>query len=194
MRSKNRTMNRRSPVALGVVIALTATIALPAAGKQPVVQGARLGFQLPDLNGKLVSSQDPRFAGKVLLIDLWATWCPPCISEIPTLVELQTRYGDSGLVIVAIAFEAEDREDQRRVGLQEFVEQRGINYLVLDGGTPESFETALPTVKNVRGFPVEILVDRGGKVTTARNGYGFKKKWANKLRREIESLLSAPVD
>jgi thiol-disulfide isomerase/thioredoxin len=141
-----------------------------------------------------VSSNDPRFAGKVLLVDLWATWCPPCISEIPTLAELQTSYGDSGLVIVAIAFEAEDREDHRRAGLREFVEQRGINYLVLDGGTPESLETALPSVKNVRGFPVEIFVDRKGVVTTTRNGYGFKKKWAKRLKREIEALLSAPAD
>ena len=187
-------MKLRSQILLVMVIALTATISLQAAGKQPVVQGARLDFHLPDLNGKLVSSQDPRFAGKVILVDLWATWCPPCISEIPTLNDLQTRYGDSGLVIVAIAFEAEVREDQRRAGLREFVAQRGIDYLVLDGGTPEDFETALPSVKNVRGFPVEIFVDRRGEVAIVRNGYGFKKKWAAKLRREIESLLGAPED
>jgi len=194
MRSNRGTLNRHFPVLLGVVLALAATIAVSAAGKQPVVRGARLDFQLPDLTGQPVSSEDPRFAGKVLLVDLWATWCPPCISEIPTLVDLQARYGDSGLAIVAIAFEAEERQDRRRTGLREFVEKRGINYLVLDGGTPEDVETALPSVKNVRGFPVEILVDRMGVVTTARNGYGFKKKWAKKLKREIETLLSAPAD
>jgi len=66
--------------------------------------------------------------------------------------------------------------------------------LVLDGGQPDKFEAALPSVTNVRGFPVEILVDRGGGVVVSRNGYGFKKKWAAKLRREIEALLSESVE
>lgn len=63
---------------------------------------------------------------------------------------------------------------------------------MLDGGLPAEFESALPSVRNVRGFPVEILVDRGGNVVTARNGYGYgyKKKWAARLEREIESLLA----
>lgn len=130
----------------------------------------------------------------MLLVDLWATWCPPCITEIPTLVALQSEYGDRGLVIVAIAFEAEESADERRNRLREFVEQRGINYLVLDGGTPGDFETALPAVENVRGFPVEILIDRSGRVVVSRNGYGYKKKWERELRREIEELLTKPLD
>ena len=180
-----------SRLALSMLITLGATLAVPAKGKGPIVHGNTLDFQLPDLSGTLVNSADPRFAGKVLLIDLWATWCPPCISEIPTLIDLQAQYGDRGLVIVAIAFEGEEQDDQRRARLLQFVEQQGINYLVLDGGQPDNYEAALPSVRNVRGFPVEILVDRSGAVAVARNGYGFKKKWAAKLRREIEALLSA---
>jgi len=167
-------------------------LSVPAeAAKQPWVEDARLEFSLSDLDGQLVTSSDPRFDGKVVLVELWATWCPPCITEIPTLVELQTRYGDRGLIVVAIAFEAEERSDLRREQLQEFVAEQGINYLVLDGGLPEDFESALPAVQNIRGFPVEILVDRTGRVKAARNGYGFKKSWARKLNREIEALLGA---
>jgi thiol-disulfide isomerase/thioredoxin len=178
---------------IGVALVL-ATIAPAEAAKQPWVEDAQIEFRLPDLRGQLVNSSDARFAGKVLLVDLWATWCSPCISEIPTLVELQSRFGDRGLVIVAIAFEAEKQPDQRREHLQEFIAEHGINYLVLDGGPPEDFESVLPTVRNVKGFPVEILVDRTGRVTKARNGYGFKKSWARKLDRDIESLLSAPSE
>ena len=47
----------------------------------------------------------------------------------------------------------------------------------------------MPTFRNARGFPVEIFVDRTGRVTKARNGYGFKKSWARKLHREIDALL-----
>jgi len=178
-----------------IVAALGLAMIAPAqAAKQPWVENDKIEFGLPDLDGRLVSSSDERFSGKVVLVDLWATWCSPCISEIPTLVDLQNRFGERGLIIVAIAFEAEERSDLRRQRLQEFVAERGINYLVLDGGPPEDFDSVLPTVRNVRGFPVEILVDRTGRVVQARNGYGFKKSWARKLSRDIESLLAAPSE
>jgi thiol-disulfide isomerase/thioredoxin len=181
-------------VLLGAAIVLAAS-APAAAAKQPWVEGDRLEFRLPDLHGQLVGSSDERFAGKVLLVDLWATWCAPCITEIPTLVELQDRFGERGLVIVAIAFEADESPDQRRERLRRFVDEQGINYLVVDGGLPADFESALPAVRDVRGFPVEILIDRAGRVASARNGYGYKKRWARKLSREVEALLgeaSAP--
>jgi len=177
----------------GLAVGFTLTVALPAAGKQPIVEDERLEFRLPDLEGQLVNSTDSRFAGKVILVDLWATWCPPCISGIPTLVDVQKKYGERGFVIVAIAFETEDSET-RRTRLRDFVAKHGIDYLVLDGGSPEDFEGALPAVKNVKGLPVEILVDRTGRVRSARNGYGFKKKWADRLRQEIEGLLRETTD
>ena len=54
---------------------------------------------------------------------------------------------------------------------------------MLDGGLPEEFESSLPGVKNVKGIPVEILVDRTGHVVRARNSYGYKKGWVKKLLR-----------
>ncbi len=165
-------------------------IVVPAtAAKQPWIEGSCLDFRLPDLQGRPVSSSDERFVGKVILVNLWATWCPPCISEIPTLIELQRKYHDRGLIIVAIAFELEKQPELRRHKLHEFGEEHGINYLVLDGGLPQDFESALPTARNVKGFPVEILVNRTGLVTKAKNSYGFKKSWARKLNRDVDSLL-----
>lgn len=175
-------------LAIAAVLMLAATLPTSAA-KQPRVEGERLEFRLHDLEGNEVNSSDGRFNDKVLLIDLWGTWCPPCLSEIPTLVELQEHYGDRGLLIVAIAFEGDDDPETRRAYLREFVAEQGINYLVLDGGPPEDFESALPSVRNVRGFPVEILIDRSGKVVEARNSYGFKKGWVKKLTRDLEALL-----
>ena len=85
---------------LAILIAiLTAT--LPADGaKGPFFDGEHIEFTLSDLDGQVVSSSDPRFEGRVLLIDLWATYCPPCLTEIPTFVELQDKLGDRGLVEV----------------------------------------------------------------------------------------------
>ncbi len=180
-----------------LILALTLVLATSAstAGRDPFIEEDVLTFALPDLEGRTVSSSDPALRGKVLLIDLWATWCPPCISEIPTFVDLQERYGEQGLVIVAIAFESDDDEDSTRADrLREFVEHHSINYLVLDGGPPEEFATALPQLKNVRGFPVEVLIGRDGTIVDVRNSYGYKKKWARKLERELAELLDTPVE
>ena len=171
-----------------VVTLVPALLVSPAMARQPSVEEGKLQFRLPDLDGQIVSSTDSRFEDKVLLVNLWATWCPPCLSEIPTLIELQEQFGERGLVVVAIAFEDEDLE-ARRERLREFSRERGINYVVLDGGLPEDFDSTLPGVNDVSGLPVEILVNRAGQVVKARNSYGYKKSWVKKLTREIERLL-----
>jgi len=108
---------RRGSVVPGLVIALGLSVVLPVFGKEPFVAGDRPELSLPDLSGATVSSEDPRFAGKVILIDPWGIWCPPCPSEIPTFVDLQAKYGDRGLVIVGIAFEDREPADDRRAML-----------------------------------------------------------------------------
>ena len=192
MKTERGTVNRVIFLAFGLALTLVVALSSPAAAKGPSVEGGRLDFRIDDLTGTPVSAEDPRFSGHVLLVDLWATWCPPCITEIPTLVELQKQYGEHGLVIVGIAFEVEEQESDRRSRLRQFVADHEINYLVLDGGPPGNLETVLPSLQNVSGLPVEILIDRNGSVAVSRNGYGYKKKWVAKLRREIETLLNAP--
>ncbi|MCP3980388.1 MAG: TlpA family protein disulfide reductase [bacterium] len=181
--------NRLTWLSGGVVAAAVVLSTISPASAGPRVEGERLEFRLPDLEGQIVEASDERFAGKVVLVDLWGTWCPPCRSEIPTLIALQEKFRDRGLLIVAIAFEGDEASAARRRLLTEFVEEQGINYLVLDGGHPDEFETALPAVRGVKGLPVEIVVDRDGRVDAVRNSYGYKKRWARKLEREIEALL-----
>jgi thiol-disulfide isomerase/thioredoxin len=185
----------RSRRRIGWALVLIVVLALPAlaGNKQPYVDG-ELKFAFLDLDGRTVRSSDPEFRGKVLLVDLWATWCTPCLGEIPTFIDLQERLGERGLVIVAIAFESEDEEEEsRRQRLREFVEHHGINYLVLDGRAPRDSSEALSGLKNVQGFPVEILIDREGDPVDVRNGYKYTKRWARKLERELTELLDAPA-
>jgi thiol-disulfide isomerase/thioredoxin len=148
---------------------------------------------LHDLNGNIVSSTDKMFTGKVLLVTLWGTWCPPCISEIPTLIELQRQYRDSGLVVIAISFETEGQDDLRREQLRSFVDGYNINYMILDGGIPKNLENTLPSLKNIGGLPVEILINRG-KIEVVRNGYGYSEVWAAKIKHEIKTLLKKSVN
>ena len=163
------------------------------AAQGPRIKGDRLPFNLHDLEGNRVTSEDPRFEGKVVLVDLWGTWCPPCLTEIPTFNELHARYSAQGLVIVGVAFEYESDADERRRKLSEFVAAYGLNYLVLDGGPVDDAGKALPTIVDLRGFPVEVYVDRAGAVVESRYGYGYKEKWARKLEERIVALLAAPA-
>src|SRR5260370_17029028 len=80
-------------------------------------------FLLRDLNGKIVSIADGK--GKVVILNFWATWCPPCREEIPELVKLQQAYKDKLLIIGA----SEDDDGPQKV--QQFVQRFGMNYPIV---------------------------------------------------------------
>jgi thiol-disulfide isomerase/thioredoxin len=79
---------------------------------------------LPDLSGEQVSLSD--FRGKWVIVNFWATWCPPCLDEIPDLVEFHEKHKDDDAVVVGISFEEVNTEY-----LQEFVESHFMSYPVL---------------------------------------------------------------
>ena len=142
---------------------------------EPEVNGDVPEFNLPDLQGNIVTNVDSTFIDKVVFITIWGTWCPPCRSEIPTFIDLQKKYKDDGLIILAIAFEKNEDSLGRKEYLQSFVDEQKINYLVLDGGDTSEFSQALPQIEDVDGLPIEIVIGRTGKVVETRNGFGYQK-------------------
>lgn len=109
-------------------------------------------FSLKDLNGKTWSLQQLR--GRVVLVNFWATWCPPCRKEIPTLDELYKRFKDQGFVVLGIS-------DEKTGTVKPFAAQEKISYpMLLDPGRKvnELFE--------VDGIPKSFVYDRGGKLVT----------------------------
>lgn len=183
----------RGPARSGVPAALLAVLALatsPAAmAGGPYVEGSRLTFSLPDLDGMRVYDDDARFQGKVVLVDIWGSWCPPCLSEIPTLVEMEHRYRDRGLVVVGIGFERMDTVSKRRAIMRSTRDRYGIDYLLLDGGQIRDVAEALPTIRNISGLPVQVLVARDGTVVEAWASAGQSKRWERKLEARIRKAL-----
>lgn len=114
-------------------------------------------FDLTSLGGQRLRLS--QFAGRVLIVDIWATWCPPCRREIPHFVQLHQRYGDSGLSLVGINYERAGTEGQARQVIEAFRQRQPIPY-PLALGTP-SLRDQIP---GFRGFPTTLMIDRTGRV------------------------------
>jgi cytochrome c biogenesis protein CcmG/thiol:disulfide interchange protein DsbE len=99
-----------------------------AAGGQPVVNEKAIGeaFDVPiaKLDGASFKLAD--FKGKVVVVDFWATYCPPCVKQIPQLAELSKRHRDQGLEIIGLT--SDEKSDQEKV--QQFIKRLGVNYTI----------------------------------------------------------------
>jgi len=110
------------------------------------------GFTLKGLNGRSAPLSD--YKGKVVLINLWATWCAPCRMELPELVRLQRKYQSQGMQIVGVTYPDDDPADVRRMS-----RTLKLNYPVLFG-TSELLEAY--QIGEV--LPATVIVDRDGKI------------------------------
>lgn len=135
-------------------------------------------FVLPDLSGNDVSLDD--FEGKVVILDLWATWCPPCRKEIPFLVSLFEEYKDQGLVVIGVGL------DQGGASvIAPFVEANNVTYTILVGNQDISRDF------KVRGIPMTLTIDRDGRV--AAKDVGFAPAMEAEMRSRVVELLARPA-
>ena len=120
-------------------------------------------FVLPDLEETTLRLADYR--GKVVIVDIWGTWCPPCRREIPHFVKLHEKYGESGLEIVGINYEGVEA-DEARTRIAKFAAEFGIPYpcLLGDDATREQ-------IPGFRGYPTTLFIDRSGRVRLQLVGY-----------------------
>lgn len=113
-----------------------------------------------DVNGKPVALAD--FKGRPLVLNFWATWCPPCRKEIPDLVEIQSQYGERGVAIVGVAVEEKTR-------IPEFVRDNKINYLILLG-REQGIELLQALGNRSAGLPYTVVLDRQGDIVFIKRG------------------------
>lgn len=135
----------RTVAAIGLLAALVACYS----GTRPPRIGSNApDFTVEDADRKLTLSQ---FRGQIVVLNFWATWCPPCVQETPSLVQLQQRLKDKGVVVVAVSIDLDDGAYHR------FLKDYHVNML-----TVRDPEQKSPEIYGTHGWPETYVVDRAG--------------------------------
>ena len=132
---------------------------------------ANLDFTVKDINGKDVALS--AFKGNVILLDFWATWCPPCKKEIPGFIGLYDRYKSRGLVVLGVSV------DDSTSDVKKFIKQFKMNYPVLIGHDRDDLRKAYAPMP---GFPTTFLIARDGKICFHHTGFTPLEEFEEKIK------------
>ena len=127
-------------------------------------------FELRDVNGRTVRLSD--YQGKVILINFWATWCPPCRAEMPDLVRLQREHRQKGLQIIGITYPPERKDRVRR-----FARSLKVNYPIILGT-----RQLKARFSSDETLPLTIVIDRDGKVSNILVGILLREEFDEKIK------------
>jgi len=161
---------RRLEIAPSMLARLTIALCLCGVG----AKSANLDLALKDLQGKSVKLSG--YKGKVILLDFWATWCPPCRKEIPGYIELYNTYKSRGLVVIGVSMD-EDTPDVKSLATQ-----MKMNYPILLGFGRE--DDLKPTFGELP-LPTSFVIARDGSIYARHDGLTAKEQ----IEREITALL-----
>jgi thiol-disulfide isomerase/thioredoxin len=155
--------------AAGAVVALAAVyFAVPKQSEQVASQTAAqeisaepvFAASFRDLDDKLQPLKQWR--GKVVVLNFWAPWCPPCREEMPDFIKLQDKYRERGLVFIGVALD-------EKIKVQAFADEIGVNYPILLGEM-EAVDLARKIGNRLGGLPFTVVIDRNGKIIASEVG------------------------
>jgi thiol-disulfide isomerase/thioredoxin len=117
--------------------------------------------------------------GKIVVLNFWATWCPPCRAETPAFVQLQKEFEGQGVQFVGVSV------DESATPVQSFVEEFGVEYpIAVDDGTVE------PLYKDITGYPTTYLINRRGEIERYMPGALSRER----LQPELWAMLEKDLD
>jgi thiol-disulfide isomerase/thioredoxin len=155
-------------------------------------------WSFPDLAGKTVSSSDAQFRGKVVLLDIFGTWCPTCHDAAPALVKLYNDYHARGLEVVGLAFEAIGDTAIDVPLVRRYRDKYRIPFPLLIGGVSEQevVSASLPQLDGFVAYPTTVFIGRDGRVRRIHAGFYGPATGAQhdqivrEFRSEVERLLA----
>jgi len=164
-------------LAIGLVVWLAVVLPLSSDTAEAVCSAdgktANLSLRFKDIQGKPFALSD--YKGKVVLLDFWATWCPPCRKEIPGFMELYDRYRSRGLVVIGVSM------DDSASDVKRFAKRLKMNYPILMGAGRNDLEPAFGELP----LPTAFVIGRDGTICGKHDGLTPKAQF----EREIGALL-----
>ncbi len=166
-----------SPVQLAVSPAPPPATALPGPAEESTlaVGDPRPDFSLADLDGRMRSLSE--WDGKLLVVNFWATWCPPCLEEIPGFVRLQQEYGPRGLQFLGVALDSPQN-------VREFMDTHQMNYPSLHGERDAIVASKLMG-NRIGALPYTVAIGRDGRVLLMHQGILEQEQAARFIERNL---------
>ena len=130
-------------------------------------------------NGKLVSSDDPRFKGKVVLAIVTGTWCPNCHDEAQYLVQLDKKYRDKGLAIVALRLRGARTAERACSARRPSSSKYGVKYTYLHRRRAAEMWEKVPQLNHLDTWPATVFIGRDGKVKAVHSGFASSRPAAS---------------
>ncbi len=150
----------------------------------PPAPSAVVQTEIKDLDGNTFKLEDKK--GKVLLVNLWAIWCGPCVAEMPEFVKLQDQYKDKGFEVIGLNAGTYDGQEEPVENIKRFIEQRKINYQIAYGDDKIFSEFDKRT--HVGGIPQTMIINREGQMSFLVGGGG------NRVVGEIKDAVEKAVN
>ncbi|MGZ8898543.1 MAG: TlpA disulfide reductase family protein [Limisphaerales bacterium] len=138
---------------------------------------AKPGDVFPDLAAFGLDGKLPELKGKIVLVDFFASWCPPCHESFPAMEQLHRSYAEKGLVILAISV------DTKKADLERFLKKHLVSFPIVRDGTGK-----LAGTLKIPAMPTSFLIGRDGKIRSVHEGF-HGEKTRNQYISEIEDLL-----
>ena len=150
----------------------------PAPSSEPVRSSLKpmVDLRLQSLDGKPVSTESLK--GKIMVVDFWATWCGPCIAEIPEFNELHRKFAGKGVKVIGVALAS-----GRPAEVRPYVDRFNMKYSVVAGDDDQTYDL------NIVGYPTTYLVTKDWKIYKVYMGSGKSK--ARQIEKDIEKLIAS---
>jgi len=158
----------------------------------------KLEFSFPDVNGNNISNHDERFKNKVVILQIFGTWCPNCMDETKFLTKWYEENKDRGVEILGLAYERKDDFEYASGRVKKMKEKLGVGYNFVIAGTYDKAKASetLPALNRILAFPTTIFIGRDGKVKHIQTGFSgpgtgmYYEQFKERFNQIVNELLA----
>ena len=158
----------------------------------------KIELKFPDVNGNLISLSDEKYRNKVVILQLFGTWCPNCMDETRFLAPWYEKNKDRGVEVIGLAFEKKDDFDYASKRVKNMIEKLDVSYDFVIAGTSDKGQAsqALPMLNKVAAFPTTIFIGKDGKVKSIHTGFSgpgtgiYYDQFVQHFNEKVNELLN----